>query len=87
LAELTERNSERLREYHDRVKTLTKGELADELENLKDELADEEGEMRLIIGQTGVHINAKQVDAYRESFAREMDFIKKKIGLVQEAMG
>lgn len=86
-AELSEKNSEKLREYHEKVRTMSKEELEEELESLKEDLVDEETEMRLIIGQTGVHMNATQAAAYRESFNRDMDFIKKKIEFVKETLG
>lgn len=86
-AELSEKNSEKLREYHEKVRTMSKEELEEELESLKEDLVDEETEMRLIIGQTGVHMNVTQATAYRESFNREMDLIKKKIEFVKETLG
>lgn len=87
LTELTERNSQRLRDYHEKVKTMSKEELEQAMEDLKEELLDEENEMKMIIGQTGVHMNATQAQAYRDEFTREMDFIKKKMDLVKEALG
>lgn len=79
-------NSEKLKIYGEQVKAMSKQELESELEKLAEDLADEEDEMRLMIGQTGVHINATRVAAYRESFAKEMARIKEKQRLVNEAL-
>jgi orotidine-5'-phosphate decarboxylase len=79
-------NSEKLKIYAEQVKAMSKQELESELEKLAEDLADEEDEMRLMIGQTGVHINATRVAAYRESFAKEMAKIKEKQRLVNEAL-
>jgi hypothetical protein len=79
-------NSEKLKLYAENVKTMGKRELEAELLKLAEDLTDEEDEMRLMIGQTGVHINATQVTAFRESFAREMARIKEKQRLVNEAL-
>ncbi|MBI4734419.1 MAG: hypothetical protein HY779_06405 [Rubrobacteridae bacterium] len=79
-------NSEKLKLYAEQVKTMNKEELQAELVKLAEDLTDEEDEMRLMIGQTGVHINATRVQAYRESFAKEMARIKEKQRLVKEAL-
>lgn len=79
-------NSEKLKLYAENIKELSKQELEAELLKLAEDMTDEEDEMRLMIGQTGVHINATQVAAYRESFEREMARIKKKQRMVSEAL-
>ncbi|HZD60986.1 MAG TPA: hypothetical protein VE439_11130 [Anaerolineae bacterium] len=80
-------HAERLREYAEKVVTMTKDELNEELEILNENLEDIQIEKRLIIGQTGVHINAVTMDSYRESFDREIASIEQKIRLVKEALG
>ena len=79
-------NSEKLKIYGEQVKKMSKQELQAELVKLAEDLTDEEDEMRLMIGQTGVHINATRIAAFRESFAREMARIKEKQRMINEAI-
>jgi len=80
-------HAERLEDYAEKVKGMTKDELNEEMEILKENLEDIQIEKRLILGQTGVHINAVTIDSYRNSFDREIDSIEKKISIVKEALG
>jgi hypothetical protein len=79
-------NSQELKEYAQRVKTMGKDELEAELARLDDALQDAEDEMKQMIGQTGVHLYAVQVEASREEFQREMARINEKKRLVNEAL-
>lgn len=71
-------------EYFEKISTMSKEELERELENLQESLEDVEDEKRLIIGQTGVHVNAVTIAAYRESFDREISLLEQKISKVKE---
>ncbi len=73
-------------DYLDKIKTMDKDELKEELELLEESLEDIQIERRLILGQTGVHINVGKIEAYRNSFDREISNLEKKIGYVKEAL-
>lgn len=80
-------HAQKIKEFTAKIKDMGKDELEEELEKLKEDLVDVEDEKRLMIGQTGVHINAVTIQAYRESFDREIALIQEKMGLVKEALG
>jgi len=79
-------HAQKIEEFTAKIKDMGKDELEEELETLKEDLVDVEDEKRLMIGQTGVHINAVTIQAYRESFDREIALIQEKISLVKEAL-
>ncbi len=79
--------AEKIGVFKEKIKDMTKDELQDELASLQEDLQDIEIEKQLIIGQTGVHINAVTIQAYRESFDREIVEVQEKMNLVQLAMG
>ena len=79
-------HSEALKNYAEKVKTMRREELQQELSDLDDSLRDEEDELKRLIGQTGVHLYESQVEAYRESFMRETARIKEKRRLINEAL-
>ncbi|MDP2212037.1 MAG: hypothetical protein Q8J63_09920 [Candidatus Aquicultor sp.] len=74
-------------EFREKIKALGKEALQDELEILNENLEDIEIEKRLILGQTGVHINAVAIDAYRNSFDREIKATQEMIDITKEALG
>lgn len=86
-ASIEDMHAERLREFAEKVGTMAKDELSEELEMLQESLEDIQIEKRLILGQTGVHINAVTIDSYRDSFDREIASTEEKIRLVKEALG
>lgn len=86
-AELDALHDEKIKAFTEKIQVMNKDELKEELELLKEDLEDVEIERRLIIGQTGVHINAVTIEAYRESFDREAALIKEKMDMVKQAMG
>lgn len=73
-------------EYLEKIKAMSKDELQEELEILEENLEDIQIERRLILGQTGVHVNASKIESYRNSFDREISTIEEKINLVKEAL-
>ncbi len=73
-------------EYLDKIKSMDKDELKEELELLEESLEDIQIERRLILGQTGVHINAGKIEAYRNSFDREISNLETKISHVKGAL-
>lgn len=79
-------NSQELKDYAEKVKTMDKGEREAELARLDDALDDAEDEMKQMIGQTGVHVYAVQIEASREEFEREKARIEEKKRLVKEAL-
>lgn len=79
--------ADKVREFAEKIKPMTKEELNEELELLEENLEDIQIEKRLILGQTGVHVNAVTVDAYRNSFDREIASTEEMIKLVKEALG
>ncbi|MDP2212043.1 MAG: hypothetical protein Q8J63_09950 [Candidatus Aquicultor sp.] len=79
-------NSQELKDYAEKVKTMDKGELEAELARLDDALEDAEDEMKQMIGQTGVHVYAVQIEASREEFEREKARINEKKRLATEAL-
>ncbi len=85
--ELDALHAEKIKAFTEKIQAMDKEELGKELESLKEDLEDVEIERRLIIGQTGVHINAVTIEAYRESFDREASIIKDKMDLVKQALG
>lgn len=76
-----------IEEYKGKVQAMSKEELHEELELLQESIEDIEIERKLILGQTGVHINVGKVDSYRNAFDREISTLEKKISLVKEALG
>jgi hypothetical protein len=78
-------NSQEIKDYAEKVKTLDKNALEAELGQLDDALEDAEDEMKQMIGQTGVHVYAVQIEASRDEFAREKARINEKKRLVEEA--
>ncbi|NCO66563.1 MAG: hypothetical protein COW32_06630 [Candidatus Aquicultor secundus] len=85
--ELDALHAEKIRAFNEKIRAMDKDELGEELELLKEDLEDVGIERRLIIGQTGVHINAVAIEAYRQSFDREASLIKDKMDLVKQALG
>lgn len=75
-----------LDEYEKKLEGLKRDELESELERLKGDLEDLEVERRLIIGQTGVHINASKIQAYREAFDRDEKRLKRKIEMIEREL-
>ncbi len=73
-------------EYEEKLRTLGREELMSELERLKGDLEDLEVEKRLTIGQTGVHISASKIQAYREAFDRDEARLRRKIEMVERAL-
>lgn len=78
--------SQEMKDYAERVEAMDRDALEAELVRLDDALEDAEDEMRLMIGQTGVHMYAGQVDGTREGFAREKAKIDVKKRLVSKAL-
>ncbi|MDI6716834.1 MAG: hypothetical protein QME63_07810 [Actinomycetota bacterium] len=76
-----------LDEYKEKINAMTKEELTEELEMLRESLEDIQLERKLILGQTGVHINAGKVEAYRNAFDREASVLEQKINMVEKALG
>jgi hypothetical protein len=74
-------------EFRDKIRAMSKEELQDELEILNENLEDIEIEKRLILGQTGVHINAVAIDEYRNSFDREIKATQTMIDVAKAALG
>lgn len=79
-------NSEEIKDYAEEVKTMDKESLEAELARLDDALVDAEDEMKQMIGQTGVHVYAVQIEASREEFEREKARINEKKRLAAEAL-
>ncbi|MBS3909506.1 MAG: hypothetical protein KGZ93_07755 [Actinobacteria bacterium] len=77
----------KVKQYREKIKAMGKEELQDELEILNENLEDIETEKRLILGQTGVHINAVAIDEYRNSFNREIKATQEMINIAKEALG
>jgi len=66
--------------------TMSKEELQKELAKLEEELEDLEHERNYTLGQTGVHISAKQLAAMEEEFNADRRKIEEKINLVKAAL-
>ncbi|HCH00201.1 MAG TPA: hypothetical protein DE036_10705 [Actinobacteria bacterium] len=79
-------NSQEIKDYAEKVKTMDKGALEAELARLDDALEDAEDEMKQMIRQTGVHVYAVQIEASRDEFEREKARISEKKRLVNEAL-
>ncbi|MBS3909512.1 MAG: hypothetical protein KGZ93_07785 [Actinobacteria bacterium] len=79
-------NSQEIKDYAEKVKTMDKGEIEAELARLDAALEDAEDEMKQMIGQTGVHVYAVQIEASREEFEREKARINEKKRLAAEAL-
>lgn len=79
-------NSEEIKEYAKKVKSMDRAALEAELAHLDDAYVDAEDEMKQMIGQTGVHVYAVQIEASREEFEREKARINEKKRLVNEVL-
>lgn len=86
-AMMDDHHSLKVKEFEEKIQGMSKEQLEEELELLNENLEDIEIEKRLILGQTGVHINAVTIDAYRNSFDREIAATQEMIGLVKQALG
>ncbi|MCL4500017.1 MAG: hypothetical protein M1548_06835 [Actinobacteria bacterium] len=73
-------------EYRAEIDSKSRDDLDAELERLEGELDDLEMERHLIIGQSGVHINAVKIQAFRETFDRDEARLQAKIALVKDAL-
>jgi hypothetical protein len=79
-------NSEEIKDFAEKVKTMDKDALEAELARLDEALEDAEDEMKQMIGQTGVHVYAVQIEASREEFEREKARINEKKRLINETL-
>ncbi|HCG98777.1 MAG: hypothetical protein A2074_08560 [Candidatus Aquicultor primus] len=86
-AMMEDQHAIKVTEFKEKIKAMSKEELRDELEILNENLEDIEIEKRLILGQTGVHINAVAIDEYRNSFDREIKATQAMIDVAKEALG
>ncbi|MCL4426005.1 MAG: hypothetical protein M1553_11325 [Firmicutes bacterium] len=66
--------------------SMSKEELQKELIGLQEELEDLEQERQYTLGQTGVHISAKQLAAMEEEFNSDRKKIEDKIQQVKVAL-
>lgn len=83
---MDDKYAKQVTEFKDKIKAMSKEELQNELEILNENLEDIEIEKRLILGQTGVHINAVAIDEYRNSFDREIKATQAMIDVAKAAL-
>lgn len=78
--------AEKLDDFRDRISGFSRDELAVERKRLEGNLEDVQTERHLIIGQTGVHINATKIQTYRDAFDRDEARLSKQIALIDEML-
>ncbi|MHB0977687.1 MAG: hypothetical protein ACYC1U_10965 [Candidatus Aquicultorales bacterium] len=73
-------------EYRRQVDAMDKAALQQERARLEEDLEDLDTERRLIIGQTGVHVNAVKIQSYREAFDRDERLLRGQLEVVDIAL-
>lgn len=78
--------AETFEDFRDRIAPFSHDELAAERTRLEGYLEDVQTERHLIIGQTGVHVNASKIQSYRDAFDRDEARLNKQIALVDQML-